>query len=253
MKLFDLSGKTAIVTGGNRGLGLGMTEGLLKAGAKVCIIASSDRVFAAVDELSQQDYDVIGLKCDLFDEKQTETVFHQAVSNLGGKLDILINNAGVQRRHPAEQFPLSDWDDVLNVNLRVVFQLCQLAANHMIPNGGGKIINIASLLTFFGGITVPAYAASKGGVGQLTRALSNEWASKGINVNAIAPGYMETDMNEKLIEDKEVRYKEISARIPQGRWGTAEDMMGTAIFLASAASDYLNGTIIPVDGGYIGR
>lgn len=253
MKLFDLQGKTAIVTGGNRGLGLGMTEGLLEAGAKVCIIASSDRVLTAVEELTQKGYDVIGLKCDLYDQAQTAQVFEEAVKQLGGRLDILVNNAGIQRRSPATDFSLSDWDDVLNINLRVVFQLCQLAANHMIPNGGGKIINIASLLTYFGGITVPAYAASKGGVGQLTKALSNEWASQGININAIAPGYMETDMNEALLEDREGRYKEISARIPQGRWGTPQDMMGAAIFLASAASNYLNGVIIPVDGGYIGR
>lgn len=253
MKLFDLTGKTALVTGGNRGLGFGIAEGLLDAGARVCIVASSDSVFSAVDTLAEKGYDVLGLTCDLSNEQQTERMFHQAVEKLGGRLDILCNNAGVQRRHMATDFPLSDWDTVLNVNLRVVFQLSQLAANHMIPKGGGKIINIASLLTYFGGITVPAYAASKGGVGQLTKALSNEWAAQGININAIAPGYMETDMNEALLEDKEGRYKEISARIPQGRWGTANDMKGAAVFLSSAASDYLNGVIIPVDGGYIGR
>ena len=156
------------------------------------------------------------------------------------------------RRHPCEEFPLTDWNDVLNLNLNTVFQLCQLAGRNMLPRKSGKIINLASMLSFFGGYTVPAYAASKGGVAQLTKALANEWASKGINVNAIAPGYMATEMNTKLIEDP-VRSKEILDRIPAKRWGTPEDMKGTAVFLASAASDYLNGAIIPVDGAYLVR
>lgn len=147
---------------------------------------------------------------------------------------------------------MEDWKTVTQVNLDSVFVLCQLAGQHMLKNGKGKIINIASLLSFFGGFTVPAYAAAKGGVAQLTKALSNEWASRGININAIAPGYMATEMNTALIED-EGRSKEILSRIPAGRWGTPEDIMGTAIFLASDASDYLNGAIIPVDGGYLGR
>lgn len=147
---------------------------------------------------------------------------------------------------------MEDWKTVTQVNLDSVFVLCQLAGQHMLKNGKGKIINIASLLSFFGGFTVPAYAAAKVGVAQLTKALSNEWASRGININAIAPGYMATEMNTALIED-EGRSKEILSRIPAGRWGTPEDIMGTAIFLASDASDYLNGAIIPVDGGYLGR
>ena len=147
---------------------------------------------------------------------------------------------------------MEDWKTVTQVNLDSVFVLCQLAGQHMLKNGKGKIINIASLLSFFGGFTVPAYAAAKGGVAQLTKALSNEWASRGININAIAPGYIATEMNTALIED-EGRSKEILSRIPAGRWGTPEDIMGTAIFLASDASDYLNGAIIPVDGGYLGR
>ena len=253
MSLFSLSGKTAIVTGGNRGLGAGMAEGLAQAGAKVAIFATSAHVHQAAQEFCAKGYDVIGIQCDLSDETSTKQAFDQAVEQLGGRLDILVNNAGIQRRHPAEAFPLSDWDDVLNVNLRSVFHLCQLAGNHMLPHGAGKIINVASLLTYFGGITVPAYAAAKGAVGQLTKALSNEWASKGININAIAPGYMATEMNEKLLEDTEGRYKEITARIPQGRWGTPEDMMGIAVFLASQASDYCNGATFLVDGGYTGR
>ena len=174
-----------------------------------------------------------------------------AVELLGGGIDILLNNAGVQRRSHCEDFTLEDWDTVINVNLNAVFVLCQLAGRKMLEQGGGKIINLASMLTFFGGFTVPAYAASKGAVAQLTKALCNEWASKGINVNAIAPGYMDTDMNTALTDPTNPRYKEITDRIPAHRWGTGDDMKGAAIFLASAASDYLNGAVIPVDGGYL--
>jgi len=252
MDLFSLRGKTAIVTGGGRGLGKGMAEGLAMAGAKVMLMASSDSVMNAAEEFRGKGYEALAMKCDLFDKSKIEDSFNKAVGELGSRLDIIINNAGIQRRKPAEDFLLSDWDDVINVNLKVVFMLSQLAGRHMIANGSGKIINIASLLTYFGGITVPAYAAAKGGVGQLTKALSNEWASKGINVNAIVPGYMDTDMNVNLVADQ-TRYTEITARIPQKRWGTPQDMMGAAIFLASNASNYLNGALIPVDGGYIGR
>ena len=252
MNIFSLENKTAIVTGGNRGLGRGIAKGLAEAGAKVVIMASRDSVFRAADELSADGLSVQPVKYDLSNEDNIKNGFSEAVALLGGKLDILVNNAGIQRRSKCEEFPLSDWDDVLNVNLRSVFILCQLAGRHMIPNGGGKIINLASMLSFFGGYTVPAYAASKGGVAQLTKALSNEWASKGINVNAIAPGYMATEMNTRLIEDSS-RNAEILSRIPAGRWGKPEDMAGTAVFLASSASDYLSGAIIPVDGGYLSK
>ena len=251
MDLFNLKGKTAIVTGGNRGLGSGMTEGLCRAGASVVIFASSDSVYKAAKEFQAKGYNVTGIKCDLADEKSIKEAFEKALETLG-KLDIIVNNAGIQRRNKCEEFSLEDWDDVLNVNLRAVFTLCQLAGNHMLEKGHGKIINVASLLSYFGGFTVPAYAAAKGGVSQLTKALSNEWASRGINVNAIAPGYMATEMNTKLIEDPK-RYGEISARIPAGRWGTPEDLMGITVFLASDASNYLSGATIPVDGGYLGK
>jgi NAD(P)-dependent dehydrogenase (short-subunit alcohol dehydrogenase family) len=168
------------------------------------------------------------------------------------KIDILINNAGIQRRHKCEEFPLSDWEAVLQVNLNTVFMLCQLAGNVMLKQGHGKIINLASMLSFFGGYTVPAYAASKGAVAQLTKALANEWANKNINVNAIAPGYMNTEMNVNLVNDTN-RNQEILNRIPAGRWGTPNDMKGLAIFLSSSASNYINGAIIPVDGGYLSR
>lgn len=252
MNLFDLTGKTAIVTGGNRGLGKGIAEGLCEAGAKVVIISSGDNVYESARELCEKGFQVYGMKCDLASEAQIKMVFTQAVNTLGGKLDIMVNNAGIQRRNKCEEFLLSDWDDILNVNLRAVFTFCQLAGREMIKNGGGKIINMASMLSFFGGVTVPAYAASKGGVAQLTKALSNEWASKGINVNAIAPGYMATELNTRLIED-EKRNAEILGRIPMGRWGKADDLKGIAIFLASGASDYLSGAVIPVDGGYLGK
>ena len=252
MNLFDLTGKTAIVTGGNRGLGRGMAEGLCEAGATVCIMASSDSVFETEKEFIQKGYSCCAVKCDLSKSEDIEVKFKDALEKLGGRLDIIINNAGIQRRNPCVDFLKEDFDDVLNVNLKAVFQLCQLAGREMIKEGKGKIINLASMLSFFGGFTVPAYAAAKGGVAQLTKAFSNEWASKGICVNAIAPGYMSTEMNVRLIED-EKRNAEILSRIPKGRWGTAEDMKGIAVFLSSSASDYLSGAIIPVDGGYLGK
>lgn len=250
--IFDLTGCTAIVTGGSRGLGRGMAEGLAEAGAKVIILASGDSAWEAAAKMRQKALDVSGMKCDLFDREQINSVFTEAVQALGGRLDILVNNAGVQRRHPSEEFPLEDWDTVMQVNLNAVFQLCQMAGRVMLPQGRGKIINMASMLSFFGGFTVPAYAASKGGVAQLTRALTNEWAGRGVCVNAIAPGYMATEMNTALMLD-EGRNAEISARIPMHRWGTPDDLKGIAVFLASRASDYLSGAIIPVDGGYLSR
>lgn len=252
MYLFDLHGKNALVTGGNRGLGYGIVEGLCEAGANVIILASSDSVFTAADDFRQKGFCVSGVKCDLSNKNDIDVAFGEIMELFDGKIDILVNNAGIQRRNRCEDFLASDWDDVLNVNLRSVFQLCQLAGRQMIKNGGGKIINLASMLSFFGGFTVPAYAASKGGVAQLTKALSNEWASKNININAIAPGYMATEMNTKLIQD-EKRNSEILARIPAGRWGTAQDIKGLAIFLASNASNYMNGAIIPIDGGYLAK
>lgn len=194
---------------------------------------------------------MIGISYDLTNIDGYEQLVEDIISKMGS-IDILINNAGVQKRHSATQFPKEDWNFVLDVNLNSVFFLCQSVGKKMLEQGEGKIINIASLLSFQGGYTVPAYAASKGAVMQLTKSLANEWASKGVNVNAIAPGYMSTDMNEALIEDP-IRSKQILDRIPAGRWGSANDMQGTAIFLASKASSYLNGFTIAVDGGWLGR
>ena len=252
MNPYDVKGQKAIVTGGTRGLGKGMAEVLLEAGVEVAIFGSSASVHDVAKEFSDKGYACHGVVVDLASAKARQEGFEKAIELLGGDLDILVTAAGVQKRHKSEEFPLDDWDAVLEVNLTSVFDLCQRAARIMLPKGRGKIVNIASLLSFFGGFTVPAYAASKGGIAQLTKALANEWASKGICVNALAPGYMATDMNTALLAD-EGRNAEISARIPTHRWGTPDDMKGPLLFLASGASDYVNGTIIPVDGGYLGR
>lgn len=252
MDYFTIKGKKAIVTGGSRGLGKGVVEAFLAYGAEVVIISHSDKTADIAAEYRDKGLVCYGVACDLANRADRKRGFDEAVALLGGDLDILVNAAGIQRRHKSEEFPLEDWDDVLEVNLTATFDLCQRAANIMLPKGYGKIINFASLLSFFGGFTVPAYAASKGGVAQLTKAFANEWASRGININAIAPGYMATDMNTALLAN-EGRNKEITARIPAQRWGTGEDMAGISLFLASKASDYVNGTVITVDGGYLGR
>ncbi|MDR3373356.1 MAG: SDR family oxidoreductase [Ancalomicrobiaceae bacterium] len=252
MTLFDIRGRKAIVTGGTRGLGHGMAEALLEEGAEVVIFGTSSSVLTVAESFSARGFACHGLVTDLADAGRREASFAEAVALLGGQLDILVNSAGVQKRHPAEAFPLDDWQAVLEVNLTATFAMCQLAGRLMLAQGRGKIVNIASLLSFFGGFTVPAYAASKGGVLQLTKALANEWAGRGININALAPGYMATEMNSALLADKG-RNAEISARIPAHRWGSPDDMKGPLLFLASAASDYVNGAVLPVDGGYLGR
>lgn len=247
--LFDLTGKKAIVTGGTRGLGHGIAEGLMEAGAEVVIFGTKDSVADVAQEFCDRGFKAHGIKVDIGDREACEAAFNQAVETLGD-LDILVNCAGVQARHPSEEFPFEDWDWVINVNLNATFQLCQLAGRIFLKKGYGKIINLASMLSFFGGFTVPAYAASKGGVAQLTKALCNEWAGQGVNVNAIAPGYMDTDMNTALTDPSNPRFKEITDRIPAHRWGNGDDMKGVAVFLASHASDYVDGAVIPIDGGY---
>lgn len=250
--LFDIRGKKAIVTGGSRGLGKAMAEALAEAGAEVVIWGRTERALMVAESFSKSGHKCFGLSCDLESDKDIKTGFEKAINLLGGRLDILINAAGVQARYPCEEFPASEFMRIIQVNLASVFELCKLAGGIMLKQGNGKIINVASMLSFFGGQNVPAYAASKGGIKQLTLALSNEWASRGISVNAIAPGYMNTDMNTALINDSS-RFSEILKRIPAGRWGEPEDMKGITVFLASKASDYLSGAIIPVDGGYLGK
>lgn len=253
MKLFDLTNRKAIVTGGTRGLGYGMAEGLMEAGCEVVVVGSGDSAFKVAQEFSNKGFKCHGIAIDLGDRTKRKEGFAKAVEMLGGHLDIIVNGAGVQRRNLSENFLIEDWDDVLEINLTAVFDLCQMAGQQFIrQNSKGKIVNIASMLSFFGGYTVPAYAASKGGVAQLTKALANEWTGKGINVNAIAPGYMDTEMNTALINQKD-RNAEILARIPAHRWGTPDDMKGLCIFLSSDASDYMAGAVIPCDGGYLGK
>lgn len=253
MDLFDIRGKRAIVTGGTRGLGHGMAEGLMEAGCEVAIVGSSDRVFTAAEDFRARGFLCHGVKADLGVREEVYRGFRACMEQLGGDLDILVTAHGIQRRHSAEEFPVEDWDQVLSVNLNSVFLLCQEAGKIMLAKGRGKIINIASMLSWFGGQTVPAYAAAKGGVAQLTKELSNDWFARGVNVNAIAPGYMATEMNAALMDPANPRFQQITDRIPAGRWGTGDDLKGPCIFLASPASDYLGGAILPVDGGYLSK
>ena len=244
-KLFTVEGKRALVTGGSSGLGQAMAEALCDGGAQVVTVARSPRLIDLAAQMG-----AVPLQADLSDREQALSLVDRAAEALGG-LDILVNSAGTQRRHPAKDFPLEDWDHVLAVNLDALWILCQNAGRRMLSQSYGKIINVASMMTFFGGVNIPAYTASKGGVAQLTKALSNEWASAGINVNAIAPGYMATPMTAALADDPGPNAS-IRARIPAGRWGEPADLKGTVIYLASAASDYVHGAVIPVDGGYLG-
>ncbi len=235
---FRLDGKVAVVTGGNRGLGAAMAIGLAEAGADIVSIQRSSATEVVAERISSLRR-FLPLTLDIGAETAAQQALDATLSAFG-RVDILINNAGVQRRAPAVDFSIEDWDAVLNVNLRAVFLFCQTFGRHMLQQGSGKIINIASLLSVQGGITIPAYTASKHAVAGLTKALCNEWASQGVNINAIAPGYMETDLNAALLANTE-RNSQISERIPAGRWGKPEDMAGAAVFLASSASDYLHG------------
>ncbi|MFJ5621344.1 SDR family oxidoreductase [Peribacillus loiseleuriae] len=249
--MFRLDGKVAVITGATRGIGRKMALSLAEAGATVALLqrnTSDDSVQKEIEALGQKS---VIIPCDLGNQAQVKAAIPTVVKELG-QIDILVNNAGIQRRSPSVSFSETDWDDVINVNLKCVWLLCQEAGKYMVPQGKGKIINMASLLSFQGGLTVPAYAAAKGGVAQLTKALSNEWAKENVNVNAIVPGYIATDMNEALLQD-ETRNRQILERIPAGRWGQAEDFMGSVVFLASDASNYIHGHLLVVDGGWMGR
>jgi len=250
---FSLKGKTALVTGCKRGIGKGMAEALAEAGADIIGVSASmeksgSEVEKSVTALGRK---FNGFSCDFADRKALYA-FIEDVKKTCPPIDILVNNAGTILRKPAAEHPDEYWDKVLEINLSAQFVLTREIGKGMLERGSGKVIFTASLLTFQGGITVPGYAASKGGVGQLTMAFANEWASKGVNVNAIAPGYIATDNTEALRNDPE-RSKAILGRIPQGRWGTPDDFKGPIVFLASAASNYMNGTIVVVDGGWMGR
>jgi 2-dehydro-3-deoxy-D-gluconate 5-dehydrogenase len=248
---FSIAGKKAIVTGAAKGLGRGMAEGLHEAGVELALIDMSDSIHSIAKEMGTQGARVLAVQADLSKREELKRGFDESVAALGG-LDILLNNAGITRWSQAEEMTAADWDIVLDVNLNAVFLLAQLAGQYMLKQGHGKIVNIASLLSFGGGYLTVGYAASKGGVAQMTKALANEWSSKGINVNAIAPGYMATEMNIPLMQNP-ARNKLILDRVPAGRWGLPEDLVGALIFLSSPASDYVHGVVLPVDGGFLAR
>ncbi len=248
---FSLEGLTALVTGASRGIGAAIAGALAAAGADVACHGNDTSPDATCDQVRQLGRRSLALRGNMADPATPAALVDGAVRGLGA-VDLLINNAGTIRRAPAADTADEDWDLVLDVNLSSVFRMCRAAGRHMLARGRGKIVNVASLLSFQGGLTVPAYAASKGGVAQLTKALANEWASKGINVNAIAPGYIRTDNTSQLQQDA-TRSRQILERIPAGRWGEPEDLGGAAVFLCSRASNFVNGHILVVDGGWLGR
>ena len=247
---FDLSGKVAVVTGANTGIGQAIALALAQAGADIAAVGRTpaEETVARVDALGRK-AEVIS--ADLSTIEPVQRVVDQTLERLG-RLDILVNNAGIIRRADAVDFSEEDWDAVIDTNLKSVFFLAQAAGRHMIAQGAGKIINIASMLTFQGGIRVPSYTAAKSGVGGLTKLLANEWAGKGVQVNAIAPGYIATN-NTAALQTDETRNKAILDRIPAGRWGDPQDLGGAAVFLASPASNYVTGHILAVDGGWLAR
>lgn len=250
MNPFDLTGRVAVVTGANAGIGQGLALALAAAGADIACVGRSpaDESIARIAALGRR---AIFVEADLGSIEPVGRIVEQTVAALGG-LDILVNNAGIIRRADSLDFSEEDWDAVIDTNLKSVFFLAQAAARHMAANGGGKIINIASMLSFQGGIRVPSYTASKSGVAGLTKILANEWAKLGINVNAIAPGYIATSNTQALRADP-VRNAEILARIPAARWGAPDDLAGAVVFLASRAADYVQGHVLAVDGGWLAR
>ncbi len=251
MDRFKLDGKTAIVTGASRGIGRAVAMGLAEAGADVAVLGNTsnpEEVRRAVLDLGRKS---LALQGDLTDRGFRSRVV-DGVLDQWGRIDILVNSAGTQVRTPAVDFAEADWDQVIDLNLTTLFRMCQRVGREMLKQKSGKIINIASVQSFTGGITIPAYAASKGGVAQVTKALANEWARFNVNVNAVAPGYILTDLTQPLF-DNPVRSKEITQRIPAQRWGKPEDLQGAVIFLASSASDFVHGHILLVDGGWMAR
>jgi 2-deoxy-D-gluconate 3-dehydrogenase len=250
--LFSLDGRVALVTGASRGIGAAIAAALAWAGADVAAHGNATPADATCEQIRASGRRAVSLVADMADPAAADRLVQETLTRLGG-LDIVVNNAGIIRRGPSEDTSDDDWHAVIDVNLHGVFRLCRAAGRHILTAGhGGKIINIASLLSFQGGIRVPAYTASKSAVAGLTRALANEWAGRGVNVNAIAPGYVRTD-NTKALRQDETRNRQILDRIPAGRWGDPSDLDGAAVFLASRASDYVHGQILAVDGGWLGR
>ena len=247
---FSLEGKAALVTGANTGIGQAIAVALAEAGADVALAGRSEpsETIALIEATGRK---CLNIKADLSSIEPVGRVIDEAVAGLG-KVDILVNNAGIIRRDDLLQFSEEDWDAVMDTNLKTLFFLSQAAAKGMVERGGGKIVNIASLLTFQGGIRVPSYAAAKSGVGGVTKAMANELAAKGVQVNAIAPGYISTN-NTAALQGDETRNRQILERIPTGRWGDPKDIAGAAVFLASPASDYVTGHVLAVDGGWLAR
>lgn len=252
LNLFSLSGKVALVTGASRGLGKAIAIALSEAGARVvCSSSQTGGADSTVAEIIKNGGKAIAIAADLSDEQAVNQMYYSAVEQMG-EIDILVNNGGTISRFPAHEYPLDEFKKVVDVNLNALFQLSQLAGKDMLSKRSGKIINIASMLSYSGGITVPAYTASKHAVAGVTKALANEWASSNIQVNAIAPGYFRTD-NTQALQDNPERNADIQKRIPTGEWGLPEQLAGTAVFLASGASDYVNGHVLAVDGGFLVR
>ncbi|MGO4890543.1 SDR family NAD(P)-dependent oxidoreductase [Anaerobacillus sp. MEB173] len=249
---FDIKGKKAIITGGAQGLGRSLVEAFYTAGVEIAVIDISEKIHDLPSEFNDNDQKIHALKGDLLDIDSLRDSFQTALEKLGGTIDILINCAGLIDRGPALESSLDSWNRIFGLNVTSTFELSRLAAAKMKEQGAGKIINMGSILSVLGGYNAAAYSTSKGAVLQLTKSLSNEWAEYGIQVNAIAPGYMVTQMNTALMNDP-VRRPQIEARIPSKRWGTPEDVAGVALFLAAPASDYVTGALIPVDGGVLAR
>lgn len=247
--MFDhvLDGRSAAVTGASRGIGEAIAIALLRSGADVTVLQRSGPSERLRDVAADSGRTLAHVAVDLADEASIRAAVEET-----GPVDVLVSNAGAQIRHDALDFPLADFHRVMQVNTSAVFQLCQGFGAGMVERGAGRIVALASLLSFQGGLRVPAYAASKGAVVQLVKALSNEWAARGVNVNAVAPGYVETDMNRALLADAE-RFRQISERIPAGRWATPEDIASAVVFLCTPYADYIHGAVLPVDGGWLGR
>ncbi|GIX03151.1 MAG: 2-deoxy-D-gluconate 3-dehydrogenase [Planctomycetaceae bacterium] len=251
LELFSLQGRVAVITGATRGLGQAMARGLAEAGADIVSIARSSDDEQTRHLVTQAGRRFFSIQADLAQRQQREGLIAR-VLQLTGRIDILVNNAGIFHRHPPEVYPLEEWYALLEVHLHAAFDLCQQVAPHMLSRGRGKIINIGSIMTFEGGVNIPAYAAAKHGLAGLTKSLANAWSSRGINVNCIAPGYFETTLSH-VLQDDPVRGPQILDRIPAGRWGDPDELAGAVVFLASDAANYVHGSVLVVDGGWLAR
>ncbi len=250
--ILDLTGKKALVTGGSRGIGYRLAQALHDAGAEIVIFYNSTCHDGLAERMQGDGPAVHAIQCDVSDRRTLEQGVSAAAEALGGRIDILINAAGINRRYWLEDFPAEEWDAVINTNLNAAVYCTQLVGKYMLAQRYGRVINLASMNSFVAGKRVGAYVASKGAIAQITKAFANEWGDRGIRVNAIAPGYIKTDMTAALQQD-ETSYKDILGRIPEGRWGTPDNLVGPVLLLVSDAADYVNGIVMPIDGGYLAR